>query len=65
MRPPFECEYQVNQKNLKVNSIYGIGDILVLWFQRIFKRCFTLFEHGGILVKDQESSEYDQEIQLS
>ena len=65
MRPPIECAYQApgNQKNLKVNTIYGIGGILLFWFQRIFKRVFTLFEQAGILAQDQEVSEYDQEMQ--
>ena len=35
VRPPIECTYQApdNQKNFKVNTIYGIGGILVFWFQ--------------------------------
>ena len=64
MRPPIERAYQApgNQKNLKVNTIYGIGGILVFWFQRIIKRGFILFEHGASWSQYQEVSEYDQEI---
>ena len=67
MRPPIECAYQAqgNQKNLKVNTIYGIGDILVFWFQRIFKRGFTYLSMAASWSQDQEVSEYDKEIQQS
>ena len=67
MRPPIEFAYQApgNQKNLKVNTIYGIGGILVFWFQRIFKRGFTYLSMAASWSQDQEVSEYDQEIQQS
>ena len=65
MRPPIECAYQApgNQKNLKVNNIYGIGGILVFWFQRISKRGFTYLSMVASWSQDQEVSEYDQDIQ--
>ena len=67
MRPPIECAYQApgNQKNFKVNTIYGIGGILVFWFQRIFKQGFTYLRMAASWSQDQEVSEYDQEIQQS
>ena len=65
MRPPIECAYQApgNQNILKVNTIYGIGGILVFWFQRIFKWGFTYLGMAASWSQDQEVSEYDQEIQ--
>ena len=65
MRPPIECANQApgNQKNLKVNTIYGLGGILVFWFQRIFKRGFTYLSIATSWPQDQEVIEYDQEIQ--
>ena len=63
VRPPIECAYQApgNQKNFKVNTIYGIGGILVFWFQRMFKRYF-LPCMAASWSQDQEVSEYDQVI---
>ena len=65
MRPPIECAYQAqgNQKNLKVNTIYGIGGNLNFWFQIIFKRGFTYMSMVASWSQDQEVSEYDHEIQ--
>ena len=65
MRPPIECAYQAsgNQKNLKVNTIYGIGGILVFWFQRISKRVLPYLSKAASWSQDQEVSEYDQEMQ--
>ena len=65
MRPPIKCAYQApgNQKNLKVNTIYGIGGILVFWFQRIFKRVLPYLRKAVSWSQDQEVSEYDQEMQ--
>ena len=64
MRPPIECAYQAlgNQKNLKVNTIYGLGGILIFWFQRIFKRVLPYLSMAASWSQDQEVSEYDQEI---
>ena len=45
--------------------MYGIGGILVFWFQRIFKRGFTYLSMAASWSQDQEVSEYDQEIQQS
>ena len=63
MRPPIECAYQApgSQKNLKVNTIYGIGGILVFLFQRMFKM-FFLPCMAASWSQDQEVNEYDQEI---
>ena len=65
MRPPIECAYQApgNQKNLKVNTIYGIGGILVFWFQRISKRVLPYLSMAASWSQDQEVTEYDQEMQ--
>ena len=67
MRPPIECAYQApgNQKNLKVNTIYGIDGILVFWFQKIFERDLTYLSMAASWSQDQEVIEYDQEIQQS
>ena len=67
MRPPIECEYHAagNQKNLKVNTIYRIGGILVFWFKRRFKRVLPYLSMAASWSQDQEASEYDQEIQQS
>ena len=67
MRPPIECAYQApgNQKNLKVNTIYGIGGILVFWFQRIFKGVLPYLSMAASCSQDQEVTEYDQEIKQS
>ena len=66
MRPPIECAYQGNQKNFKFNTIYGIGGILVFWFQRIFKRgLIPYLSMAASCSQDQEVSEYDKEIQQS
>ena len=67
MRPPIECAYHApgNQKNLKVNTIYRIGGILVFWFQKICKRGFTYLSMAASWSQYQEVSEYDQEIQQS
>ena len=54
-----------NQKNLKVNTIYGIGGILVFWFQRRFKRVLTYLGVAASWSQDNEVGEYDQEIQQS
>ena len=52
-----------NQKNLKVNTIYGIGGILVFWFQRRFKRVLPYLGMAASWSQDNDVSEYDQEIQ--
>ena len=54
-----------NQKNLKVNTIYGIGGNLVFWFQRIVKRGLSYLSMVASCSQDQEISEYNQEIQQS
>ena len=51
-----------NQKNLKVNTIDGIGGTLVFWFQRRFKG-FLPYVGMAASSQDNEVSEYDQEIQ--
>ena len=65
MRPPFECAYQVNQKNLKVNSIYGIGGILVFCSREYLKAVLSYLSMEASLSQDQEVGEHDQEIQQS
>ena len=67
VRPHIERSYQApgNQKNLKVNTIYGIGSILVFWFQRIIKEVLSFLSMVASWYQDREVSEYDQEIQQS
>ena len=54
-----------NQKNLKVNTIYGIGGNLVFWFQRIIKKGLSYLSMAASWSQDQEISEYNQEVQQS
>ena len=67
MRPPIESAYQAqgNQKNLKVNTIYGIGGILVFWFREDLNGFLPYLGMAASWSQDQEVSEYDQEIQHS
>ena len=65
MRPPFECAYQVNQKNLKVNSIYWIGGILSSGSREYLKAVLSYWSMAASWSQDQEVGEYDQEIQQS
>ena len=63
MRPPIECAYPApgNQKNLKVNTIYGIGGILVFCSREYLKRVLPYFSMAASWLIDQEVNEYDQD----
>ena len=68
MRPPIECAYKApgNQKNLKVNTIYGIGGFYSLLGSREYlKGGLPYLSIAASWSQDQVESEYDQEIQQS